>query len=94
MEGFASRPAAAWRLPDEDACAARDSSPLHPIVGPAFRMHELGSVRSATEVPAQAGTHSRNSAACPCVAPSTTTIHTTAPEMRKRVPSFAIRTPW
>jgi Transposase len=42
----------------------------------------------------QAGAHSRNSAACPCVAPSTTTIHTTALEMWKRVPSFAIRTPW
>ena len=41
----------------------------------------------------QAGAHSRNSAACPCVAPSTTTIHTTAPEMPKRGPSFAIRTP-
>ena len=49
---------------------------------------------SATEVPGQTGAQSRNSAACPCVAPSTTTIHTTAPEMRKRVPSFAIRTPW
>ena len=41
----------------------------------------------------QAGAHSRNNAACPCVAPSTTTIHTTAPEMPKRGPSFAIRTP-
>ena len=45
-------------------------------------------------VSAQAGAHSRKSAACPCVTPSTTTIHTTALEMRKRVPSFAIRTPW
>ena len=53
-----------------------------------------GSAPSATEIAGQTGAQSRNNAACPCVAPSTTTIHTTAPEMRKRVPSFAIRTPW
>jgi hypothetical protein len=54
---------------------------------------EARSARSTTEVAPHAGAHSRKSAACPCVTPSTTTIHTTAPEMRKRAPSFAIRTP-
>jgi hypothetical protein len=44
-------------------------------------------------VSAQAGAHARKSAACPYVTPSTTTVHTTAPKIRKRVPSFAIRTP-
>ena len=59
------------------------------------RAHDVkGSRGQAIEVPAQAGAHSRNNAACPCVATSITTIHTTAPEMRKRVPPFAIRTPW
>ena len=67
----------------------------HAVRALAFRAHDqprLSTVGDRNRGSDRA--QSRNNAACPCVAPSTTTIHTTAPEMRKRVPSFAIRTPW